>query len=305
MSAPDLESLSLLVRIAALGSVSRAARERGTSQQAASTRLAALERELGIPLLVRTRQGTRPTDDGMLVVEWATVLLEAASVFESATAALQATSRTSLRIAASMTIAEHLAPHWLVTLRATDPALRIELTAQNSSAVLQSVRGGTADIGFIETPDVPGDLHQRPIATDELVLVVGVDHPWAHRRAGVTVEELAQTPVMSRESGSGTRLAFERALAAAGHPPVAPAIELSTMSAIRTAVALGGAPAVLSILAVRQQLALGTLRQVRIRELRITRTLTAIWSGTDDPRPAADRLLQLASATVEMLPARR
>lgn len=296
MREPDLHSLRLLVGVASAGSLSRAAHEAGVSQQAASARMAALERDLGVVLLTRTPHGTRPTEEGALVVEWATELLAAVDRFASATAALRPTAAGSVRVAASMTIAEHLAPAWLTALRAAEPGVRIELTAANSVAVVEAVRSGAADLGFIETPDLPPGLAQRSLATDELVVVVGPGHPWARRRSGVTAEELAAVPLVARESGSGTRLALERALAEAGLTSAAPALELSTTSAIRSTVAAGAGPAVLSILTVRDQLAQGTLVQVRLRDLRIIRPLTAIWrAGAEPAAPAAAHLLRLAA----------
>ena len=291
----DLESLRLLVLVGSTGSLSAAAREDGLSQQAVSSRMAALEERLGVALLLRTTHGTRLTDAGTLVADWAVPLLDEADRFTSATDALRATSDTSIRIAASMTIAEHLAPSWLIALTAAEPAIRIELVAGNSTTVIESVRTGAADVGFIETPTIPEDLEHETFAHDELVVVVGARHPWARRRSGVTVEELAAAPVIARERGSGTRLAFEQALAGAGHPPVDPVIELSTTSAIRSTAAAGQAPAVLSILAVRNQIADGTLVKVKLRELRIVRPLTAIWRR--DARPHSSAAGQLLAIT--------
>lgn len=295
MSEPDLESLRLLVGVAATGSLSRAALAAGVSQQAVSARMAALERDLGLPLLARGPHGARPTEAGALVVEWATELLAAVDRFASAASALRPPAAGSVRVAASMTIAEQLAPAWLTALRAADPEVRIELTAANSVAVVEAVRGGAADLGFIETPDLPAGLPHRTIASDELVVVVGPGHPWARRRSGIAPVELAAAPLVSRESGSGTRLALERALADAGLTPAPPALELSTTSAIRSTVAAGAGPAVLSILAVRDQLDQGALVQVRLRDLRIIRPLTAVWrAGVEPAVPAAARLLGLA-----------
>ncbi|MFR0656654.1 LysR substrate-binding domain-containing protein, partial [Pantoea sp. SIMBA_079] len=143
--------------------------------------------------------------------EWAAELLDAAERFDASVASLRGGAGETLRIAASMTIAEHLAPHWLTSLNAAGGGPRIELTAANSEAVLLAVRNASATIGFIETPNVPADLATTKFASDELVVVVGRTHPWAKRARGISAEELASTPLVSRERGSGTRLALERA----------------------------------------------------------------------------------------------
>mgnify|MGYP001095837828 FL=1 len=261
---PSILSLRLLVQTVERGSVSQAANAVGLTQQAASARLAALERELGTALMVRSTHGTRPTEAGALVAEWAAEVLDAADRFDASVLSLRESSHGSLRIAASMTIAENLAPRWLTAMHAESPELLIELTAANSEAVAASVRSGAAAVGFIETPELPAGLEHATFGSDELVVVVGRDHPWAGRARGVSIEELARTPVVARESGSGTRLAYERAASAAGHPPVRPALELSSTSAIRATAAAGDHPAVLSILAVREQLAAEDRKSTRL-----------------------------------------
>ena len=294
---PSIVSLRLLVQTVERGSVSQAARAVGLTQQAASARLAALERDLGVALMVRSTHGTRPTEAGALVAEWAAEVLDAADRFDASVLSLRESSQGSLRIAASMTIAENLAPRWLTAMQSESPDLRIELIAANSEAVVAAVRSGAAAIGFIETPDLPADLEAAAIGSDELVVVVGRGHPWGRRTRGVSVEELARTPVVARESGSGTRLAYERAVADAGHPAVRPALELSSTSAIRATAAAGDHPAVLSILAVREQLVAETLVKVPVRQLRIVRPLTAVWRRSNAGLPdAVRRLLEVVRA---------
>lgn len=175
---------------------------------------------------------------------------------------------------------------------ATAPPARVELTAANSTTVLDLVRSGAADLGFVETPDLPRDLHLRTVAHDELVVVTPPDHPWAARES-ITAAELAATPLVVRETGSGTRLALQQALDGHGLTPVEPAGELPTTGAVRAAVVASGAPAVLSALAVADALRSGALHRVPVADLRIRRRLVAVWSG-DDPGPHARRFVACA-----------
>jgi DNA-binding transcriptional LysR family regulator len=144
------------------------------------------------------------------------------------------------------------------------------------------------------------------VADDELVVVVGGRHPWAGRRRPVTAAELAATPLVTREPGSGTREAFEVALRrrlGAGAILAPPAHELPTTAAIRTAVLSGGAPAVLSRLVVADDLAAGRVRTVPVADLALNRSLRAIWLGDRVPPagPARD-LVAIASAVARRAP---
>ena len=111
-----------------------------------------------------------------------------------------------------MTVAEYLLPAWLTALQAADPGAAVALSAVNSAEVAEAVLGDRADIGFVEGPGMPPGLHAEPIGRDALTLVVAPAHRWARRRNGVPAAELAQTALLSREAGSGTRRFLEEAL---------------------------------------------------------------------------------------------
>jgi DNA-binding transcriptional LysR family regulator len=163
------------------------------------------------------------------------------------------------------------------------------MTATNSERVVELVTSGAADLGFVEGPDAPEHLGHRLVGTDELVVVVGRDHPWATRpRRRVTAATLAATPLVVREEGSGTRLVLERALA--GLPGTPPALELSSTAAVRAAVAAGAGPAALGRHAVRDDLATGRLVAITVSGLDLTRRLHAVWLGGPNPPegPARD-----------------
>ncbi|HEV7649212.1 MAG TPA: LysR family transcriptional regulator [Actinophytocola sp.] len=292
---PDLESLRLLVSVAELGSVGRAARAMGIAQPSATRRLAALERRAGFPLLVRTPAGSTPTTDGKLVVAWASALLAAAEEFQTSLTALRTNRAAALRIAASMTIAEALLPRWLSDLRRVEPDVHVGLTVTNSSSVARLVLGDSdVDLGFVEGPTLTEGLASRVVGTDQLIVVVPPGHPWARRRRPLAAAELAATPLVVREPGSGTRETLDRLLVRNG--PVGPQLELGSNAAVRGAAVAGIAPAVLSRHAVAPDLASGALVEVAVADLRLARRLRAVW-------PKGRRLTGPAASLLRMITA--
>ncbi|MPZ86214.1 MAG: LysR family transcriptional regulator [Actinophytocola sp.] len=277
MSAPpDLESLRLLVYVAELGSVGRAARAMGIAQPSATKRLAALERRAGLPLLVRTPHGSTLTTDGKLVVAWATTLLAAAEEFQGSLTALRTNRSAALRIAASMTIAEALLPRWLSDLRRSEPDVHVGLTVTNSTEVARLVLGDSdVDLGFVEGPTLTEGLASRVVGADQLIVVVPPAHPWARRRRPLRAAEVAATPLVVREPGSGTRETLDRVLVR--FTPVEPELELGSNAAVKGAAVAGIAPAVLSRHAVEADLAAGSLIEVTVADLRLERRLRAVW----------------------------
>lgn len=298
---PDLGSLDLLVSVAALGSITAAASSHGFTQPAASMRLRSLERVLGVQLLDRTRAGSRLTPCGEAVVEWAGAILDEVRALLTGVEALR--SRTSsLAIAASMTVADYLLPHWLEQLAARSPA-GVSLQMGNTSAVVKMVESKEVELGFVEGPRPPGRLRTRDLGRDQLVVVVGPRHPWARRRRPVSAAELASTPLLLREPGSGTRDVLATALAAKGQPPMAH-MELASTAAIKAAAAAGRAPAVLPLVAVTTELRTGQLVAVAHKDVDLVRTIRAIWPTDRGLSLHAQQLLAIARAS-RQLPATR
>jgi len=287
---PDVRSLDLLRSVAELGSIRQAAGAHHISQPAASMRLRSLERALDLELLDRSAGRARLTVAGVAVAQWSEAVLDAMGDLLLGTAAVRSEGRDTLRIAASMTVAEYLVPGWLNRLRASDPDVAVSLEMGNSAHVTSTMLRGGADIGFVEGPSDPPDLQSRVVANDDLVVVVAPSHPWARRRRRLSPEDLAVTPLILREAGSGTREVLERALAAYGRTPMA-MVELASTTAIKASVAAGTAPGVLSRLAVASEVADGRLVMVATSGVGLERMIRAVWSPERPLTPAANHLL--------------
>jgi DNA-binding transcriptional LysR family regulator len=98
---------------------------------------------------------------------------------------------------------------------------------------------------------VEGEVHDpalvsRPVARDQMIVVVGADHPWARRKI-VKSAEIVETEWVLREQGSGTRSVFEEVLTGLGIPltDLRIVMELPSNEAVRAAVEAGmGATAI-------------------------------------------------------------
>ncbi|MEE2034841.1 LysR family transcriptional regulator [Rhodococcus chondri] len=272
---PDLAALDLLVGIDDHGGLGAAARAAGIAQPNASRALRRLEKQLGTVLVRRGRSGSALTPEGTVVAHWAREILTGTQRLLDAAAALRVEWHPELTVAASMTVAEHLIPRWLGAFRSVRDDVQIQLQVHNSMQVCDAVAAGRCDVGFVAGPAVPAGLHSVAVARDRLVVLVPSAHPWARRRRPLTVAELASTPLIVREEGSGTRRTLDLALQEYDRP--VPLLELGSSAAVRTSVLGGVGPAVLSTLAVEDQLASGQLSVVEVEGLDLSRVLRAVW----------------------------
>ena len=286
----DLDTLEVLERIAEAGSLSRAAEALGVTQQAVSARLALAERAVGQPLVHRSSSGSTMTETGRLLLGLAAPVLDASRRFAAGLAALQQPTG-ALVIAASQTIAELLLPGWLIEFQRREPDVTVRLVAGNSSTVTELVRTGVAHIGFVEMPADPAGVSSVVITEDELVVVVAPGHPWSGATS-IDVEQLAATPLLLREEGSGTRATIEAWFREAGATPVVPAAVLETTGIVRANARAGIAPAVMSVRTVDTDLASGALVRIPLAGTPLVRPLRAIWAG--DRTTLASTLLEVA-----------
>ncbi len=272
----DLRDLALLVAVADTGSMGRAAARHMLTQPAVSMRMTGLERALGVQLLRRDPSGTRLTAAGEEIVTSARQVLATTDTLLATAQRLRSETASRLRIAASFTVAEHLAPAWIEAMRSDTPGVALALEVLNSAQVVSAVAQRRVDIGFVEGDDrdLPG-MATRTIAADRLVVVVPPRHPWASEHRVVGGEELARTELVVREQGSGTREVLERALAPWGG--ARSRLELGSSAALLAAARRGEGPAVLSVLAAADDLEAGRLCAVEMDGVDLTRAIRAVW----------------------------
>ena len=293
---PELADLQVLAAIAKTGSLGGAGRELGLSQQAVSARLRSMESRVGVRLVTRSARGSTFTASGALVAEWAEQLLDVASRLDAGLAALRAGARGRLKIAASLTIAEHLLPGWIVSMRTAAQrhgtvAPEVTFTATDSDRVIAAVRAGDADLGFIETPRQLQGLRSRAIMHDELVVVVPPEHRWARRSRPLSVAELDRTQLVSRKLGWWHLLGNvdDPADPVTRDDTDSGSLEFGSAASVRAAVLAGAGPAVMSRLAVSDDLAQGRLCAVPVVDVDWRRTFRAIWVGERTPPAGAVR----------------
>lgn len=258
-----LEQLRIFVAVAERQHMRRAAAALHLTQSAVSAAIATLEDRYQLLLFQRIGRRIELTEAGRVLLAEAREVLARSAAAEQALRDLAGLARGRLALAASQTITNYWLPERLYRFRRRYPGIAVRLELGNTRTVAGLVRAGAVDLGLVEGEIDEPVLAQQVVQGDRLVLVVGPGHPWAGR-SGVAPEELPESRWVLRETGSGTRSAFESALRALGVAParLPLALELPSNESIRAVVRAGAGATAISALAVADDLAAGSLVEV-------------------------------------------
>ena len=246
-----LEQLRVFVAVAERQHVTRAAEALNMAQSAASASIAALEGRHGAKLFHRVGRGIELTEAGSLFLIEAKAVLARTEAAELVLSELGNLKRGTLLVQASQTIASYWLPRHLVAFRRAHPGIDIRLEVGNTTQVAHAIHEGLAELGFVEGAVEDPALEIRTVARDQLVIVVGNEHPWAGGCAvgggAIGPADLVESDWVLREAGSGTRSVFEAALVGFGIPPSSlhVVLDLPSNESVRAAVEAGmGATAI-------------------------------------------------------------
>ena len=257
--------LRVFVTAARTLSFSKCAAVLNITQPAVSRHIGELEARYDMPLFSRGTSGVTLTKAGELLLSHAERLLSAYQKMDYDMDLLSQTGKGRLSIGASTTIAMYLLPSVLASFIERSGGVEVSMLSGNSENVEQWLRDGTVDIGFVENASRRPWLHYEPLMADELVLVAGTQGRYGTLES-VTPEELRGLPLVLREKGSGTREILENVLGGCGigSEDLNVVIELSSTEAIKAFVRSSDTLAVVSVIALRRELADGALRIVDI-----------------------------------------
>jgi DNA-binding transcriptional LysR family regulator len=198
----SLRGLECLVTIAEQGSLTRAAAVLHMSQPALSHQIAAIERELGTPVIERLPRGIRPTAAGLAAAAEARVALAAAG--RATTAARRAAAGTAgrIRIACAETMTGWLLVPVLRHWRRRFPDVELDLKEHTSAdRMLESLLAGDADIA-VGPPPTRTDEHTEVLGQEEIVVVASPEHRFTTRDT-VPLKELSDEPLVHYNPDNG------------------------------------------------------------------------------------------------------
>jgi DNA-binding transcriptional LysR family regulator len=176
-----------------------------------------------------------------------------------------------------------LLPRLIAGFLQENPKVQISVMGGNTQTILEALAEHRVQICLIEGPAMRRDVQVEPFMEDHMVCVVPAGHEWADEE--VDVKELQQALLVTRELGSGSRRIVEQALERAGLEvkKLRLAMTFDSTEGLLSAVEAGLGIAFVSRWAVRNQLALGTLKLTRVRGLNLARMFSLATSAGPEP----------------------
>ncbi len=289
----DLRHLEIFARVVQEGGITQAAKSLGLTQPTVSGHIRSLEGEAGAVLLHRGGGRAKPTAAGELLWRFARQICEQKAQAQLELDRFLGLHQGELRVGASTTPATYYLPPFLSRFAQAHPAIEIVLTVGDTREILEALDLGKIELALVGDEVDPDRYRTQRVATDEIVLTVGRDHPW-FARSSVSLLDLKQTALVLREEGSATLSSMEHALAAVGQKlgrDVKVALRLPTNEAIREAVARSTCAAFLPKVCIAGRDS--DLKALTIKDLKIERPFATVLSLSREPGPAAHTLLAM------------
>ncbi len=242
----ELRQLATFTAVAEEGSFTRAAGRLHVVQSAVSAGVRALERELGVTLFDRTTHRVELSDAGRVLLPEARRTLAAAAAARDAIDQLHGGLRGTVRLGVmlSQRAPAVSVPRLLAALRAEHPGIDVQLKIGGSATHAEDVRRGRLDLAVIGLPrGTTRGLELVTLGEQEMRLVVPAGHRLAER-ASVALAELEDEPFVDGPPDWGSRIATDRAFAAAGRSR-AIAYEVADMAGLAEFVHYGLAVAII------------------------------------------------------------
>jgi LysR family nitrogen assimilation transcriptional regulator len=291
----DLKQLEYFVRVAELGSFTRAAVELDVAQPALSRQVRLLEVELRQTLLLRNGRGAVPTEAGKALLEHGRGILHQVQRARDDLGRLRGGLSGRVALGLPSSVARVLAVPLMRAFRETMPEAKLSISEALSAGLQEGLTSGRLDIAVLYNAQPSRELDIAPLI-DEDLLLVRARPPGLHEDpppGPVALQEVAKMPLVIPSRPNAIRMHVESALAAIGCKPNV-ALEIDGVTAILDLVLDGAGCAILSRNALLNSArpSAYTAQQIGVPPLRIALSL-----ATSLQRPATP----VQKATLELI----
>ncbi len=236
MKPVTLHQLRVFEAAARHNSFTRAAEELYLTQPTVSIQVKQLTKAIGMPLFEQVGKKLFLTDAGRELYAASKDVFERLSQLEMTMADLQGMKQGTLRLAV-ITTANYFIPRLLGPFCQEYPGINVSLQVTNHEGLLERLSDNQDDLYILSRAPSGKDYAAQPFLDNPLVVIAPINHPLAGKKE-ISIQRLAEEPLIMREQGSGTREAAEKLFEAAG-VQMNVKLDLGSNEAIKQAI-LGG-----------------------------------------------------------------
>lgn len=250
----DLKQLEYFVRVAELGSFTRAALQLGVTQPALSKHLRLLEVELRQNLLIRNGRGAVPTDAGKRLLEHGRGILHQVALAKEDLSATRGELSGRVSIGLPPSLSRLMTVPLTKAFQAELPMAKLRLTEGFSVLMLEGMRIGNLDMALLYNPSSSADLEQTLLHEESLVLIsnakssvqnsVRAELVEASSKSSITLQAVSRLPLILPSRPNAFRQLLDHEMTRLGVKPKI-AMEVDGLNAILSLVQEGLGHAVL------------------------------------------------------------
>jgi len=265
-----------------LKSYSKAGDLLGLTQPAVSSQVRHLEQALNMPMFEYIGRKLYCTAAGEEMAACVRSVFGELADMQNRLAALEGRVAGDLRLVAVST-AQYVVPYLLGSFLQLNPQVNISVAVVNRATALERLNQNNDDLVIMGMVPQDRPLTSLPFLDNELIPIVPAGHPLLDQKS-VSAETFLNSNLLTREPGSGSRLALE-VYCQQHHLKIAPAMELGSNDAVKHAVLAGLGVAVVPKLSVLSELALGTLTALDITDFPLRRSWCLVYPQARYPTP--------------------
>ncbi len=172
----NLQKYLSFVRTVEYGSFTKAAEVMNYTQSGVSRMVADLEKEWGITLLERSRNGVRPTSDGTKLLPYVRSLCADFERLKMQVDELNGLQSGLIRIGTFSSVATHWLPNIIKEFQKDYPNIDYELLLGDYTEIEEWIYTGRVDCGFLRLPTRP-EFETIFLEEDRLMAIIPENHP--------------------------------------------------------------------------------------------------------------------------------
>jgi DNA-binding transcriptional LysR family regulator len=283
-----IQQMEAIISLVEERSFSRAAKKMLLTQPALTKNIKNIESYLGVRVVNRSNAGISLTPEGKIIYAYARHMVKLRNDAREKILKLHENTGGNIYISASTIPATYILPRILSEFRNSHPDIMVYIQTADSEDSLNMVLDGEVEIGCIGKKPLNKKLIAEPLWKDRLILAVPKTHRWRKKKS-ITWPEITDEPFILREKGSGTRECLESYLKESktiNLSHLRSCCELGSSEAVKEAIIAGLGVSIISIHAVKRELAHGLLCEVPISGGRMERNFYLIYRRQTDFRPA-------------------